>query len=237
MAPQAPASRTPEPRAREPQAPEPQARAPGLFVTFEGGEGAGKTTQVKALARFLEGQGKRVQLTREPGGAPGAEAIRTLLLEGTTDRWLGRTEALLLAAARYEHVTRTIRPALAQGLWVLCDRFTDSTRAYQGAGQGVDGRLLEALIEMGADGLTPDCTVLLDVPVEEGLARAGKRAAQTSEQLTRFDAREVAFHERVRACFQRLAKAEPERFLVLAASQPAQEVTAALERAFKSRYF
>src|ERR1043166_7844182 len=147
--------------------------AKGKFITFEGGEGAGKSTQAGRLKARLEETGKRVVLTREPGGSEGAEAIRKLLVEGETHRWDALTEVFLLSAARRDHVLKTIRPALTRGQWVICDRFYDSTAAYQGYGQGVKLSVIDQLRRKAINRLQPDLTLLLDMPVETGLARAG----------------------------------------------------------------
>jgi dTMP kinase len=188
--------------------------ARGRFITFEGGEGGGKSTHAKLLARALEAAGHAVVLTREPGGAPGAEEIRALIVEGPPDRWDGLTETLLLTAARREHVVRTIEPALAAGRWVVCDRFADSTLAYQGYGRGLESGVLDALRALAVGGLAPDLTLVLDLTVEQGLARARQRPG--SEH--RFEAMDRGFHERVRRGFLAIAAAEPARCVVLDAA-------------------
>ena len=147
------------------------------FITFEGGEGAGKTTQIRRLSAHLGTLGQAVLQTREPGGSPGAECIRALLVEGEPDRWDSETEALLHFAARRDHLVKTIAPALKAGTWVLCDRFADSTTAYQGYGHGVSREGLEQLYALVSEGRRPDLTFMLDLAVELGLARAGTRAA------------------------------------------------------------
>ncbi|MBV7256931.1 dTMP kinase [Pacificimonas sp. WHA3] len=174
----------------------------GRFISFEGGEGAGKTTQIKRLAERLRGEGQDVVLTREPGGTPGAEAIRELLVTGETGRWNGRTEALLMNAARADHVARLILPALGEGKWVLCDRFGHSTLAYQGVARGMDLEELLALHNIATEGLWPAKTLLFDLPVRAGLARAGVRGGTEA----RFEGEALAFHEKVRAGFLALAK-------------------------------
>ncbi len=194
------------------------------FITLEGGEGAGKSTQARALAQAMEARGARVLVTREPGGSDGAEAIRTLLLEGAAGRWSPRAETLLFAAARADHLEKTIRPALAAGSWVICDRFVDSTRAYQGA-SGIDDAAILALHGFGAEGLLPDRTFVLDLPVAEGRARAEARDGAAAD---RFAARGDAFHEAVRAGFHRIAAAEPARVRLIDAARPPEAVTAAL---------
>jgi dTMP kinase len=194
--------------------------ARGRFITVEGGEGGGKSTQIALLARALEAAGHAVTMTREPGGAPGAEEIRKLIVEGAPERWDGLTEALLLSAARREHVVRTIEPALAAGRWVVCDRFADSTLAYQGYGRGIDRGALESLRAFAVGALAPDLTLILDLPVALGLERA--RARRGPEQ--RFEAMGEAFHERLRQGFLAIAAAEPQRCVVLDATGAIAEV-------------
>lgn len=197
---------------------------PGKLLTFEGGEGSGKSTQIKQLRYALEACGEKVLLTREPGGSPGAEDIRRLLVEGDPGRWDAVTEALLVSAARRDHVERVIRPALAQGQWVLCDRFFDSTTAYQGAGHGVPVAMLEELRRAAVGALAPDLTFVLDIDVETGLGRAqGRGGAET-----RFERFDRAFHQRVRDGFLAIAKAEPERVRVIDASGTPEAVAAAI---------
>ena len=164
----------------------------GRFVTLEGGEGAGKSTQARALAAALEARGRRVVVTREPGGSEGAEAIRGLLLSGETARWSARSEALLFAAARADHVERVIAPALADGAWVISDRFLDSTRAYQGGAEGIDDDEILALHAFGSGGLLPDRTFVLQVPVAEGERRAQLRDTGVAD---RFPRRGAAFQD------------------------------------------
>jgi dTMP kinase len=205
--------------------------ARGRFITFEGGEGGGKSTQAQHLARTLEAAGIAVALTREPGGAPGAEEIRKLVVEGAPERWDALTEALLLTAARREHVVRTIEPALAAGRWVISDRFADSTLAYQGHGHGIDRAALETLRRLAVGALVPDLTLILDLPVELGLARARQRRGP--EQ--RFEAMDRGFHERLRQGFLAIAAAEPARCAVIDASAPVDEVTRAVLAAAATR--
>jgi dTMP kinase len=191
----------------------------GRFVTFEGGEGAGKSTQIERLAAALRGAGIDPLVTREPGGTPGAEQIRTLLLEGTTERWLPLTEVLLLLAARHDHAVRRITPALTAGRWVLCDRFMDSTRVYQGIAGAVGEAVIDRLHDVILGDLRPDLTVVLDVPAALGLdRRRGSVGQNRYEQMTH------AFHERVRAGFLAVARAEPERCAVIDAARPADAV-------------
>ena len=150
-------------------------KKPGRFITLEGGEGAGKSTQAKRLAAALEARGISTVITREPGGSPGAEDIRKLLVQGETGRWVPLTETLLLYAARADHVARTIKPALAQGQWVICDRFADSSYAYQGAAAGLDRETIRRIESVAIGDFKPDFTLILDLPSEEGLKRANKR--------------------------------------------------------------
>ena len=195
----------------------------GRFISFEGGEGSGKTTQIARLADALRARGYDVVTTREPGGTPGAEDIRSLLVEGEPGRWDGRAEALLMNAARADHVARLIRPALEAGRWVLSDRYAHSTLAYQGAGRGLESDELIALHYIATEGLWPDLTLLLDVPAEDGLRRAGGR--QDGE--TRFEEEGLAFHEEVRAAFRDIAEID-ERMVMVDSSRPQDEVAAAI---------
>nr|WP_255703378.1 dTMP kinase [Lysobacter sp. GX 14042] len=190
------------------------------LVTLEGGEGAGKTTVLAALRAMLEAAGERVVCTREPGGTPLAERIRALLLDTGHEPPAATTELLLMFAARAQHVQATIAPALAGGAWVLSDRFTDASHAYQGAARGGDRGLIH-LLEQRVVGITPGLTLLLDVPVEVGLARARGRGG-----VDRIEAEDAAFFERVRAGYLERAVAEPERFRLVDASRPADEVAA-----------
>ena len=192
----------------------------GKFITFEGGEGAGKSTQIARLAKRLEESGHSVVVTREPGGTPTAESIRAVLLSGAGQQLGPDGEAVLFAAARADHVDRVIRPALRAGNWVLCDRFTDSTRVYQGVGGGVEAGVLEALERVAVGRTRPDLTLVLDVPVEVGMARAARRLAG-GEAPDRFERDEVALHEARRQAFLAIAAAEPERCAVIDAGQSA----------------
>jgi len=184
----------------------------GRFITFEGGEGAGKSTQVRLLAEALSRRGLDVVTTREPGGAPSAERIRTLLVEGEA-RWDPVTEALLHTAQRREHLVRTVWPALERGAWVISDRFADSTTAYQGAGQGVTPEQLGALYWMIAGEFRPDLTIILDLPVEEGLKRAAGRGGKED----RYERMGMDFHQRIRDAFATIARTHPERCVVISA--------------------
>jgi dTMP kinase len=191
--------------------------APKRFIVFEGGEGAGKSTQVRRLAEALRARGEDVVTTREPGGSPGAEAIRGLLVSGATERWSPETEALLINAARADHLDRAIRPALAKGQWVICDRFADSTMAYQGYGMGLDRAWLEELRKRVVDETEPGLTLVFDLPVDVGLGRAV--ASQRYEKMGR------AFHETLRAAFKEIAAAKDGRGRVLIdASRTVEEV-------------
>lgn len=180
----------------------------GRFITLEGGEGVGKTTQALLLADALRGRGIDVVLTREPGGSPGAEAIRALLLGGAAERWSAGAEALLFAAARADHVAKTIRPALAAGQWVVCDRFIDSTLAYQGAADGIAADDLLALHRVGSGALMPDRTLLLALPGTDAAVRAAERDRGVAD---RFGAREAAYHAAVAQAFERIAATAPGR--------------------------
>ncbi|MFL7900023.1 dTMP kinase [Azospirillum argentinense] len=196
----------------------------GRFITLEGGEGAGKTTQIRLLADALIGLGKRVVLTREPGGSPGAEEIRGLLVSGETGRWGPVTEALLHTAARRDHLERTVWPALEAGHWVICDRFFDSTMAYQGYGLGLGRDLVAALQATALGDFRPDLTLILDLPVEDGLARAVARRGGED----RYERMDVAFHHRLRDGFLDIAAREPERCVVVDAGHPVETVQAAI---------
>jgi dTMP kinase len=198
---------------------------PGRFISLEGGEGAGKSTQLKALAEALRGRGLEVVETREPGGSPGAEAIRKLLLEGGDDRWTPEAEALLFAAARADHVAKTIRPAVERGAWVLSDRFLDSSLAYQGGAAGVGIETVRTLHDIGSGGFLPDRTLLLELPPEAVAERLSVRDAAGSDRI---GGRGGDFHERVAEAFVQLAQEEPERFRRVDAGGPAEQVTARL---------
>jgi dTMP kinase len=181
----------------------------GRFVVFEGGEGAGKSTQARLLAQALRERGIDVLLTREPGGTPGAEAIRQLLLDPPGESWPASAEALLFAAARADHVAQAIRPALAAGRWVISDRFVDSSRAYQGGGGGVPDADVLALHRIGSGGLLPDVTILIEVDPDEVAARLARRDGGESDAI---GGRDSAYHAEVAAAFARFAEAEPARF-------------------------
>ncbi len=196
----------------------------GRFITLEGSEGTGKSTQIAALSRHFGQRGFEVVITREPGGTEGAEAIRGLLLGGAADRWTDQGEALMFAAARADHVARLIRPALARGALIFCDRFVDSTRAYQGGAGGLADADIMALHRIGCDGLLPDRTLLLDMPAEAATRRA---AARDTSGADRMGSKDASYYQRVAAAFRSIAAAEPARFRVIDADQPATAVTAA----------
>lgn len=193
----------------------------GRFITLEGGEGAGKTTQSTLLAEALAARGQQVLRTREPGGAPGAEMLRGILLGGTID-WSPRAETLLHFAARAEHVARTIEPALAAGTWIICDRFSDSTMAYQGYGQGADQRFIQQQVRLL--GIIPDLTIVLDLPE----AMIAERLRQRGGNADRYEKLGPAFHARVRAGFRAIAAQEPDRCKLIDASQEIPAVHAAI---------
>lgn len=193
----------------------------GKFLTFEGGEGAGKSTQIKRLAAALEKSGISVTSTREPGGSPGAETIRGLLLDPAAE-WDAPTEALLHFAARADHYTTRIAPALRAGDWVICDRFADSTRAYQGYGLGLSMEAIETLYEVTLGTFAPDLTIILDVPVETGMKRMNARDGDPD----RYEQMDIAFHERLRQGFLDIARKEPGRCEVIDADTDIDTVTA-----------
>lgn len=192
----------------------------GRFITFEGGEGAGKTTQARLLAERLRAQGIDVVQTREPGGSPGAEEIRAIAVSGDAERWSARTETLLMYASRSDHLERKILPALEEGKWVVCDRFADSSRAYQGAGGGAPDSLIEALDEHVVGDNQPNLTVVFDIPVEVGLERAFGRGLFE----TRFESKGLEFHQKLREGFLEVADRHPERCVVLDATGEVEEV-------------
>lgn len=200
----------------------------GRFITLEGVEGAGKSTVAAALTAALRARGVTVVQTREPGGTPLAERIRELVLHRGEEHLSAEAETLLMFAARAVHFHNLIRPALARGEWVVCDRYTDATRAYQGGGRRVSARFIETLSREVLDGFTPDLTLLLDLPVVVGLDRAhARRKAAGSSEADRFESETVLFFERVRARYLELAEADPDRFRVLDATQPPDGLAAA----------
>jgi dTMP kinase len=188
----------------------------GKLITFEGGEGAGKSTQVSILVERLRSAGRHAIATREPGGSPVAEDIRETLLSGKVKEFGPFAEALLFSIARQDHVDTVIGDALARGQWVVCDRFLDSTRAYQGATGGVPAPVISALERLTLHGLMPNLTIMLDIPVEEGLARARRRRVAPD----RFESQDVAQHERIRKAFLDIAEEEPRRCVVIDARKP-----------------
>jgi dTMP kinase len=205
----------------------------GKFITFEGGEGTGKSTQAAMLALRLESLGLRVLLTREPGGSPGAEIIRHVLLSGAAKPFGAEAEAMLFAAARDDHIRCTILPALEAGKWVICDRFADSTRVYQGALGQVDQRLINALERVSLGDLYPDLTLILDVPVALGLKRAARRRGGANPD--RFEAEKIDFHEKLRQAYLALAAAEPERCVIIDAAAPKEKVARQVWKAVNSK--
>lgn len=205
----------------------------GYFITFEGGEGSGKTTQIQKLADHLEShiEGCVPLVTREPGGTASAESIRQLLVTGRADRWRAPTEAMLMSASRHEHVVHVLRPALAAGRIVICDRYNDSTRVYQGIVGGVPGEDIEALNRLACGDLVPDLTILLDMDVEEGLRRADTRATTES----RFESKGTGFHRRVRQAFLDLAGRESDRFVIIDAARDVDDIAADIVAAVMPR--
>ncbi len=203
----------------------------GRLITIEGGDGAGKTTQAGLLAAALERHGIAVRLTREPGGSPGGEAIRRLLLDGTAQHWDAVGEALLLVAARRDHVQTLIAPALVRGTWIVCDRFADSTVAYQGYGRGLAVDQLRVLHRFALGDFAPDLTLILDVAVEIAEARAAARASAKD----RFDGLDRAFRERLRQGFRQIAAADPARCALIDAGRAVAEVHRAILAATKAR--
>lgn len=193
-------------------------------MTFEGGEGAGKSTQIRLLAENLRQRGRDVLVTREPGGSPGAEAVRHVLLSGAAEEFGVRMEAILFAAARNDHVEEVIRPALDRGAIVLCDRFMDSSRVYQGVTGNLEPDFLEALQRIAIDGLEPDCTVILDLPADKGLDRARRRGGSGAPD--RFEREELQTHEKRREAYLEIAAADPERCRVVDADRAEEEIAA-----------
>jgi dTMP kinase len=206
----------------------------GRFITFEGGEGSGKSTQIKTLAERLDEAKLRTIVTREPGGSPGAEIIRHLLLSGMGKLLGPEAETLLFAAARDDHVHAVITPALDQGIWVLCDRFSDSTRVYQGRLGKVDPAVLNAMQRVTIGDLKPDLTIILDVPVDVGMQRAAaRRGADTPD---RFEAEDVKFHEGLRDAYRQIAAAEPQRCVLIDANADAGIVAARVWTTVQNRF-
>lgn len=199
-------------------------RGADRFISFEGGEGVGKSTQIRRLAERLTDMGRDVLVTREPGGSERAERLRSVLLTGAAKAFGPLAETTLIASARADHVDRVIRPALERGSVVLCDRFIDSTRAYQGALGGVDASTIRSLERVATRGVVPALTVILDAPAEAGLGRARRRAA-AGEGADRFEAEDMTFHEKLRIAFIDIARAEPERCVLVDAEGPEDLVT------------
>jgi dTMP kinase len=209
-------------------------RQRGLFITLEGGEGAGKSTLAGALAKRLTAAGREVVLTREPGGSPRAEALRRTLLSGYAKQFGAMGEALLFSAARIDHLDTTIRPALARGACVVCDRFADSTRAYQGVLGNLDRRLIEALEQVVIGATRPDLTFILDLPAELGLARA--KARRSADAVPdRFEQEGIEFHQMLRLAFLDIAAREPKRCIVVDAAGPIEAVEAQIWEAIRKR--
>lgn len=206
----------------------------GKFITIEGGEGVGKSTQIAALRTFLEEGGKRVVVTREPGGTPRAERIRELLLETSQEPMSPTAELLLMFAARATHIANVIEPALARGDWIVCDRFTDATYAYQGAGRGMDSQRIATLEQLVQGDLRPDLTLLLDVSLDVSAARARDRNA-ASGTADRFEQEQRDFFERVRGAYLARARAEAKRFVVIDAGAARDEVATAIQTAVAAR--
>jgi len=205
--------------------------ASGRFITLEGGEGAGKSTQIARLAVWLSARGREVVATREPGGSPGAEMIRKLLVEGPPERWDATTEALLHVAARRDHLRSTVWPALQRGAWVISDRFADSTRAYQGYGLGLDHATLGRLHEIAIGSFQADLTLILDLPIDMGLARAAARRGNE----TRYESLPRDFHERVNEGFRAIARSEPRRCVLVDASRDIDAVAAEIAQLVTER--
>ncbi|MBX3596354.1 MAG: dTMP kinase [Rhizobiaceae bacterium] len=192
--------------------------ARGFFITFEGGEGAGKSTQIERLGKKLREKGYRVLVTREPGGSPGAEAVRHVILSGSAEEFGPEMEALLFAAARSDHVEQVIRPAIESGMIVLCDRFIDSSRVYQGVTGNIDKGLMEAIERVAINGMMPDLSIFLDLDAEVGLQRAAARRS-AGEGADRFEKETIEVHDRRRQAFLEIAASEPERCKVVDAAQ------------------
>jgi dTMP kinase len=207
----------------------------GKFISFEGGEGSGKSTQIKLLAQRLEAAKLRAIVTREPGGSPGAEIIRHLVLSGMGKLLGPEAETLLFAAARDDHVHTVIEPALTQGTWVLCDRFSDSTRAYQGRLGNVPAGVLNAMQRVTIGDLKPDLTIILDVPVEVGLKRAAARRGDGAPD--RFEAEDIRFHQELRDAFRQIAAEEPDRCVLIDATQSPDAVAAEVWTALRDHLF
>ncbi|WNJ98628.1 dTMP kinase [Thalassospiraceae bacterium LMO-JJ14] len=208
----------------------------GSFITFEGGEGGGKSTQVSMLADALRASGINVITTREPGGAPAAEEIRNLLVSGAVERWTPMAEVLLNYAARDMHVTQVIRPALERGDWVISDRFSDSTMAYQGYGGGIDPARIAAVHAAVLGDFKPDLTLVLDLETEQGLKRSGKRLSEQDSAEDRYERMDLEFHHRLREGFLEIAAAEPLRCRVIDAATDIDIVAANIRTAVAEKF-
>lgn len=208
------------------------------FITFEGGEGVGKSTQVKRLVARLAEHGVSAIRTREPGGTPKAEAIRSFILQGNPESWGAGAEAVLFAAARLDHVNTLIAPTLDAGQWVICDRFADSTRAYQGLTDGVDEKLIDALEHLALNGRVPDLTIVLDMDPDAAFERVRQRALEDGMPALadRFEKEDIAFHRRLRDNFQSIAKAHPERCIILSAAAEEDDLAQSIWHAILDRF-
>lgn len=207
----------------------------GLFITLEGGEGTGKTTQIKRLAESLRAMGREVITTREPGGTPEAEQIRHLIVHREGGNWTPMAECLLLFAGRQMHAETLIKPAIARGAVVISDRFADSTRAYQGYGHGLDQKTIEQVNTLALGPFGPDLTFILDIDVREGLGRSGRRLSAENSAEDRFEKLDIAFHERMRQGYLEIARREPQRCVVINAAQDMDKIADALLQAVKAK--
>lgn len=205
---------------------------PGKFITFEGGEGAGKTTQAERIIDALAAVEIEAVLTREPGGTFGAEAIRELVLSGSHDRWSGMTELLLMYAARIDHVEKLIKPALERGAWVICDRFSDSSMAYQGVARGLGTDRVEAIHTAVMNGFQPDMTILFDIDPILAL----KRVKTRGEDLSRFDTETLDFHKKLRAAFLEMAEKSPDRFETIDAASSRDAITTQIKHSMMKKF-
>lgn len=209
--------------------------ARGRFISLEGGEGSGKSTQISRLAQYLESKGVDVLITREPGGTPAAESIRNLLVTGEPDRWDAMSELLLLYAARRDHVERLVKPALERGLWVISDRFADSTMAYQGYAMGLGADAVETAHRLALGDFEPDLSLILDLSVEVGLERAAKRMADHPEAENRYERMGVSFHNVLREAFLDIAQSNPARCAVIDANDDLNGVATAIAATVQDR--
>lgn len=214
----------------------PQRAWPGVFISLEGGEGAGKSTQARLLAERLNAREFEVVLTREPGGVPQGEALRELLLSGDRDRWSPMSEALMMYAARVEHWRLKIAPALARGAWVISDRFADSSMAYQGYAGALGPERITALHALALGDVQPDLTFVLDVPAQAGLARAASRVAAAGESATRFELKDASYHTRLASAFREIAAANPHRCVLVSADGPQAEIAAQIWTSVAGRF-